>query len=485
MANVLDTLQILIEADSSGLQSQLKMAGGKITNFIKEASSKPIDWNKVFSTSALSFAASGVGVLFSTMVARSIAFQSALMSAGAQSQTFNNSMGALGDSALSASNQTGISATDIASALEIAVQTLQNMSVAQVATNDAAQLASHGVGNLTDNVVMFSNILKTLGVTSAEDAATKLNQLYTAAKNSGLSFSDFASIIEQSIPGLKDKVDFSTAVSSLAAFSAQSGITADVARSMFEKIATAMSDPMSEFRLMATATIPGFAKALNDKSILGAITSIESAMKGNTTTASVMAQTIGLSTKEFQEMGKVGNKSISDVIKLYEQLDPKIKSTTGDLKGQIDSNTSAVNILKQAWATFENTLTSGAGGEILKELAQGVLAAAQGFQSLVGSVGTLGYKTGEAYYSLPKGAQSAIGGVFKNVFENSPFAMMPNIFSLFTSLVNGSGQLNTTPSSGKTTNISSVINVSAPQGGEQLVAQNIASELYKQSQGIK
>lgn len=506
--NAIEALQILITADASGIEGVLKSAGSDITQFIQKASKKGIDWQKVFSASAMTFAATSAGALFATMIARTMQFQAALIGSSTDaSSTFGNYSSAMGDSAVKIANTTGQSTDALIGSLAQTVTHFGDVATGIMVAQKAAELAGLGFGNLDKNTQQISDIMKNDMVTSADQVSTKMDQIFVASKNSNLGLDEFLSILSNLGPSIAS-VPFNTLVSSLAAFSKRVGVTGPIAQDVFTHIANWIALPNSVATIMATSTVPNLYKAIQNKDPIAALQAIEKEMSKGSVSATALAQQTNLSNDSLIIMGKQGSKSVQSLKTSFYDLKKGVDSSNGSLDVFAENNISSTQELQKAWQSIQNLLISIATSplimDITKHISEMADAATMLVKDLSGANGIVTASTdviaglsGISYYANRYATKNEAAQALQNQLNTSGMSSVesakimskaeqaPDNVNLMNELVQALKMGTMGMSSSQTATLYSTFNITAPQGGESMTAEQITKQLYKQFQGIK
>src|SRR5579872_423664 len=173
----LETLEILIEANASGLETQLKKATQTITSFVDKMSGQEVDWQKILAGSLDLAIIGGIASMFGEMVASSIAFQQQNQNLASSLLQTSGTMNGVSEASKTISDSTGQSAGDIKNAIDSFLPVFKNdMPSALAAATEASDLAAMGMGSVADIVKAMIPIFGAFGVTGAD----QINQVFSA-----------------------------------------------------------------------------------------------------------------------------------------------------------------------------------------------------------------------------------------------------------------------------------------------------------------
>lgn len=442
----IDTLEILIEANAQGLTSQLKRATDSITSFVSSMNKQEVDWTSILSRTISPAVISGVAALFATAISQSLQFSQTVAQTAAQStSTFQDGADKVGQSALNISNTTGASAGSVAQALGIAAKSFSDLALQQLVVTDASMLSERGFGSLTDVTKQLSDVLVAWGINSVGAGSDALDKLIVSSNNSKLSFSDFVSTITSNGPALKDVLSFQDAVTGLAAFSKETGVTKTVAIDSFTAIAKAAQDPLDQMNILAGG--PGkIAEALKSGGIIEGFQLVgETINKYPTVAAQLLGKQMGLTADSVSTFRDLSVKDLQDVAAEQQKLIANQQTISGLFDNSKSVLSEFFRFITNAWnaiiALFQNPQkTAGGILGIAGDLSQGP----SGISDLLG-----------------KGAEGIMG------------------------LLGGGSKVNSETSQGggpSNNSFSNTFNINVPPGGENSVPQNIIKELYQQFQ---
>jgi hypothetical protein len=501
--NAIEALQILITADASGIEGVLKSASSDITSFVQKASSKGIDWQKIMSTSAMTFAATSAGALFATMIARTMQFQAALIGASTDaSNTFGDNSTAMGASAMNIANTTGQSTDAIAGSLAQTVTHFGDVATGMMITQKAAQAASLGFGDLNKNTQQISDIMKNDMVTSADEVSTKMDQIFVASKESNLSLGEFLTILDNLGPSIS-AIPFDGLVSSLAAFSKQTGVTGEIAQDVFTKIAEWIALPNSEATIMETATIPGLYRAIQNKDPITALQLIEGEMRKGGIAATTLAQNTGISTNSLIVMGNQGSASTKQLSAGFQQVKKDVEDASGAMDSYVNNNVSDTKQLEKAWQSIQNLLVSianspfmadiekhiGEMADVLSEVVQGVNLPTA-LQDVIGKATGLtqgqmqASQINDSMQFLQNKLSSAGMTAKESAMVLSKAEQGPNKIENINELVQALSSGTKGMTSTQTANLYSTFNITAPEGGGTQTADDIVKALVRAFNGV-
>ncbi len=406
--SVLDTLEVLIEADASGLESQLKAASNNIQSFVNKMNGENVDWKKILSSTIDTSLISGIAATFATAIASAVSFQNAISTAGANSQqAFNDTSGQMTTAALAISNGTGQSAADTAAALGSLTQLFgSDTPTAIAATTEASKLATITGIALGDVVKMLIPIFDNWGIDTVPGVTKAVDDLYTASKNGKIPLSELAATLSGAGTDLRGHTSFQDAATGIEAISMQAGITKNDVTTAFNAISTGATDTLSNINILSGG-VGSIAKALDAKGIIGAFELISKGIQNTSIPLGEYAKQIGLSQTATKDLG-------NQTVKSYAQsaaAQQSVIANEKDLNSYLDDSMTLTKELGILWTQIFNFLGK-ALGDINKDIG-GFLAKLLGDQNWKDFIGTLGGSMGPSSTkaSTASGLQNVKAGI--------------------------------------------------------------------------
>lgn len=483
---ILDTLEILIEADSSGLQTQMKRAGQQITSFVNQMNSQEVNWTQILSRSISPAIISGIATMFALAITKSLQFEETTKKVAETSDMTGEALSAMQNSSKALSSQTGIDAKDIARAYGSILPTFRDTAVANAIIADATKLSVAGFGNLGDIVKAVLPLMQKWGVSSVEEAHNFMDSIADASANSGKSLADLASGFDQHSDafirgGLKLK-DFNNLVVTYGVEIAKIG------SSQADAVFSAIGDAVSQSNVALAVMLGGSEKIKNiivNGGMATAIKEIGDRWAESGAPAQFVAQQFGLS--ETAVNGFIaGAKHFDEVKKALDE----IASSNKTVNDRFNESVSGIDRIKMAWQTLVNTFTSSGLAEYLSKIVEWTIKGATGIVDMLG-------KSAEGWKGfiddIKQDFKDASDPTLHNPLANSLRAkgFDDNAIKKVEDKASGDasfmGTLIKALQSGiQKDNNSSFINtfnLTVPKGSEQITAESISSQLYKQFMG--
>lgn len=541
---VLDTLEILIEADSSGLTTQLSKATDTIVQFVNKMNTQEVDWTSILSKTISPAIITGIASMFANAIVQYTQFQSAATNlnnvSGAATDDLGDSINQLGGQVYTLAEQSGASLGDTTEAFEAFSKAGLDAAAATSATSDAAGIARATGESMATVVAELVPLFQAWGVTTLPQVTAALTGLSNAAGAGQFSFDELVQTITTQGANLSSKTNISDVAIDLASLSNQSGLTKTAIVDDFNAIATGAASPLSQMSLL----VGNVSQAISNgpDGLITAFQMVQAKLNDyGPAIRQTIGQTIGLSTSDVSAFGNTSTAAFDNTATAADNL----RAHLIDLNTLLETHTSTVSKLGAAWNTFTDYLaafTVPPGIALLtaaldemnsafKSISQlvngtstdkvgdwlqaagvtsGVLGGAAGgaaigagVGSFAGPVGTLvgggvgavggGIAASGLLSSIQDAITSGLGSGTGGELFNELLQKNSSFTSGQVSSINSAGtkdndiqQLLTALTSGLNTNSASyaqlhnTFNITAPQGATSITAQQIAAQLYKQ-----
>ena len=307
------SFEIVAQMDQA--MSTVKSGTDKIASWVDNMGKKSVPWDEML-TGALDPAAiiGAITTLFGSALLSVGSFQVAMQNSSADSaSSIGDNLGAATSAAETLSETTGISAGDAATTLNELASSWTNTSMQSAIATDSATLAASGLGNASDIAGQFSNVLKTFGITDAPTANIAMQELYTAARNSGMSFSDFMNTIISNGPALvANGQTIQGSANALSSLATQSGMTAETAKEAFSSISQSLADPTSGANMLLRS-VQGVQSDLASGNLSGALQAIVDKFKTLNTTTVAWGQAANLNLPIMDSFHNVATTSLTGI----------------------------------------------------------------------------------------------------------------------------------------------------------------------------
>ncbi len=354
MGGTIDTLKILVEADTAGLQSQLKRAGSNIQSFVGSMNKQEVNWTSILSRTISPALIGGIAATFAMAITEALNFQNAMGNAAATSSTeFQKNLGPASQAALKLQATTGQSASKIASAMGYATQALGSYDAAQQLVADASLYATVSGRDLLDLVKELTPAFANWGIKTAPKVKEAMAQLIEVAAQGKVPLDQLISTLSDSGIALKSVTTFGQTAAAIEALSNQAGMTGDTAVSAFNKFAQAALDPMDNLNLLSGG-VGKIKNDIEDEGIAKALGNMATHFqKMDDTTAHILGRKAGFddttitaihdSANHFDTMSKdsadilANTKDLSEYLKQFETPMTKLKIAWGTVKTDIQN----------------------------------------------------------------------------------------------------------------------------------------------------
>lgn len=373
----LDTLQILIEADSTGLTTQLKKAGATIQSFVNDMNKQEVNWQSIMTRAISPAIISGIAATFALALEQSLTFSNAMTeSANVSTTAFQDNASSARDAALSIQSTTGQSASTVAQAMGYATRALGNYADGQALVAQASKYSLSTGQDLMTLVQELTPAMQMWGVTGAANVTKTITQLFGVAAQGKVPLSELLDTLTNTGAFLKGKTSIIEAGSSLEAFSNQAGMTAATAQNVFTSLAKNLADNATA----ANNMVLGFGglnsqiDIIKSSGMAGFLATMEEHLtKIGDSTSSILLHHLGFSPEDTQ--------NLINADKSFASIAPNSKSIaeSSAITGQkILDNVSATGKLKVVWGELMSALTP-AGDMLVKSLTVGI----QGINALI------------------------------------------------------------------------------------------------------
>lgn len=362
------TLQILIEADSTGLTTQLMTAQRSITQFVSQMNAQEVDWTSILSKTISPAIITGIASLFADALIQSVQFQQSQADLGAQLGLTGDALANTGTAAQSIAVSTGASVSSIQGALQSLLPVMGgSLPDAQQAATDAAELSQMGFGSLSDIVSGLTSVMQVFGVTTGAGAEQILTALMNSAQASGESiptiisgFSQFdgaAKLAGATVADLPDILDnFAVSINHI-------GLSAATDQfSTFTTAATGANPQLNAF----VGSAAGLASDLKNGNVAGGLDQISGALGR---LSPLLAANLGLGiTPAVQTSLRNYSDEFSTILPQVQAVEAGAQ-TIAQVWATSDN---AVRDLQKDWQAVQVALTSGTMATVVQAMATAV-----------------------------------------------------------------------------------------------------------------
>lgn len=473
----LETLEILIEADRTGLESQLKRAGESIVRFVGEMNKQEVNWTSILSRTIQPAIITGIASLFAMSIASFLQYQLSMIKAAAGSQrAFEEAEGPITEAVLDISSSTGVAATDVAEATGRMIQLFgDDLPTAMAAVDAAAKLAVIRHMDLKDVIDLLIPIFDNWGITTVPGVTEAITVLDQAARTGKIGFSELAKAAAEGGVILRDKTNLQDVVFGLEAMSKQAGMTADGVLEAFSLIVKGVQEPASPLNALLGG-LRSIEKSIDKEGVIGAFELMTKGIQKFGKDADIIFRDVGLGSGLIVQLGAQSESTFESARKGMADAIKEQKS----LNEQFNRSLAFTDMLKMGWEKYKNTLIAVdyMFGELFKTAGTGIINMAKDLEKL----GLKGYfeEAAEGLKELtvsPKEFAKNVWGGLKEVGSDiGGFFGKPEPVKAIT-------PRSDVPSGN--VSIENTFNMTVPKGGEAMTAKRITTEIYNEYQGIR
>lgn len=361
---VIDTLQILIEADASGLETQLKRGMDTVSRFVDKANSQELDWQKILAGTLDTAIIGGIASSFAIAITQAVGFQNSLLnlnnSAAGTSSAMDAATGSISSGLVNAATQAGASLGDTASAYEALYKQIGDASGAQSLTGQIGEIAMELGTNLTTLMPQIIDLFNQWGITSLPAAESALQGLVESAGQGKFSFSELLNIISQQGPILQSRTNVSDLALQLQALSNVSTLSKGTIENNLSAIANSVANPLSTMNLLA-----GTGKAFTGPD--GLITAMQK-LNGFLSQAGATAQTFGAQFGLSASTVTQDANTSASALKGAKSATDDMRKSLVDLDTYLAAHESVTTKFQKDWALIMNTLGQNIGVPVLETI---------------------------------------------------------------------------------------------------------------------
>jgi hypothetical protein len=361
----LDTLKILIEADSSGLETQLKKGLTTVSSFIDQMNSQQVDWENILAGALDTSIISGIASSFALAIEQTVNFQSSLLnlnnSAAGTASALNSSTGDITNSMVDLAGQTGAGLGQATAAYEALFKQVSNTGAASQLTGEIGEIAMETGTSLSTLMPQVITLFNQWGITTLPQAQSALQGLVESAATGKFSFQDLLSMISQEGPLLQGKTNVSDLAYQLEGLSNISTLSTSTISQLFSTIAQQGANPLSNFSLLTGVSDNTLSGA---NGLVTAFQKLSGFIQSSGSAAQTFGNLTGLATPVVAQLGATS--AIS-----YGQATVGIKQAQGaatDLQTYLDNHLTAQDKFMQAWSGFSALLAQKIGIPLLDTL---------------------------------------------------------------------------------------------------------------------
>ena len=363
--SVLDTLEILIEADVRGLESQLRSGMEQVIGFINKMNSSEVNWTKILSESISPAIISGIASTFALAIAGAVQFQDKLINvSNSTASTAGQTNAQISDSVLGMGAAIGASAGDSAIAYTAFTKMFNSSTDASQAMTDAQNLAIAAHMTLGQVIQLIMPLFDNWGVTTLPQAEKAMTGLANAAGVGKFSLTELVDTISAGGATLRSSTDITTTSLQLQNLSNQAGETKSSTKDLFDSMLQYMAQPTNTITMMSGG-VTGLGKTIESDGVMGAISRLGTTIEN---LGPLATGSMGVTTALFQDFGRVTD----DVTKIVEEDTKKQIANLASLEAQAKKNTTTTQALATQWNIFTDKLLQKIGIPIITDLTTGL-----------------------------------------------------------------------------------------------------------------
>lgn len=359
---VIDTLEILIEADSRGLDTQLRKAATTVTSFVDKINGEQVNWQKVLAGALDTAIISGIASSFALAISQAVSFQDTLLNVSNNTgSAIGGLAGSMSSSIIGLTGQTGASLSDTTAAYEAFYKQFGDAATAQTLTAEAGKLALASNQSLADLMPMLIALFNNWGISSLPAAQEALTGLVNAAGQGKFTLNELVNTISGQGALLQGKTNISDLAINMQALSTQTNLTKDTIVTGFAAIAQGVSNPLSNMSLLVRGVKTDIS---GPDGLIKAFADVSTTIKRFGAAGITMGQQLGLSTEQAVNFGAQTKASFTAAAAAAD----KIRANLSPLDTVLAANISSIDKFRQAWSQLLATLTKSVGIPVLDTL---------------------------------------------------------------------------------------------------------------------
>lgn len=473
---VLDTLEILIEADRSGLESQLKKAGSSIQQFVSSMNKQEVSWTQILSKSITPALIGGIAATFAMAVTQALQFQNSMQAAslGAKDSFAGNTAKMTG-AVYDVSAATGKSANDVAAALGTIQQVYKDTATAQGMLNVVSEEASIRNEDAAAMAAKLIPLFQQWGINSAPEASKATAILNDAVKNGTIGFDDLVNGLTSAGAALSKYTDLGSTAAQVELVSAQPGMDAASAMAGLKTIVEGVENPLAQVNIL----MGNMSDKVKNGGVAEAFSTIATKIQDAGGVANALYASIGLNSEEMQHFKNVS----LDALKSVNDASVLLVKNTKDLGTQMEENMTPTKKLQAAWNSFVSVLQQFVLPPLLYALTGLLQMIADDIIIVVNAFKTMGTAISDTFSGegIFEGVKKFVAGLenlmtaggYDKLRSSSAGQMMTDGIMPTKASASGAGSNNYV-------NINQIIN--APEGGAQMTANTINKTIQDYSQ---
>lgn len=490
--SALDTLEILIEADSRGLETQLKKAGTTISGFVDKMNSQEVNWQSILAGSLDTAIIGGIASSFALAITQAMQFQNSMLNVSNNTASgLGNATGSMSDSLINLAGTTGASVGETAQAFQMFYKQFGDAAVAQKLTSDAGMLALASNQDLMSLMPQLIDLFNSWGVTTLPAAEDALKGLANEAGQGKFTLDELMKIVGSQGEALQGVTNINKMATQIQALSNQAGLSKATVVDTFNAIANGVANPIAQIDILNGGVGSMANKMRQSDGLITAFADVSKNIKNMGAAGVTMGQQMGLSLTTSAQLGMINAKAFL----LAKEAADLATASQKPLQDILDANMSVTDRLSQDYQKLMGILTKNIGMPMLEGL-DALLKDIVGLfdkNTFLKSAGdmldnlilknpmlNIGSKIGNPITAIP----DVMSSLFKTIFggDSAPKSPVSNAVSGYAPAQNAPS-LNTTQKNSNI-NLNIVNNISGSGGNGKAIGDNIGTQLYGMFNGV-
>lgn len=362
---ILDTLEILIEADSRGLETQLKRSGDTIQGFVQKMNSQEVNWQSILAGSLDTAIIAGIASSFALAITQAMQFQNSMLDVSNNTASgFADASGTTNSAILALAGTTGASLSDTAAAYQAFYKQFGDAAVAQKLTADAGQLALASNQSLASLMPQLITLFNNWGITTLPAAEDALTGLANEASKGKFSLDDLIGIIGNQGEALQGVTNINAMATQIQALSNTAGISKTSVVDAFNAIAAGVANPIATINVL-NGGVGAMAKNLRQPDgLIEAFADTSKTIRDMGAAGVTMGQQMGLSLNTASQLGA----ETAQAFLLAKKAADLATAGQKPFQDIINANLSTTDRLSQDYQKLLGILTKNVGMPVLEGL---------------------------------------------------------------------------------------------------------------------
>lgn len=362
---ILDTLEILIEADSRGLETQLKKSATTISSFVDKMNSQEVNWQSILAGSLDTAIIAGIASSFALAITQAMQFQNSMLDVSNNTASaFGNSAGATNDAVLALAGTTGASLSDTAAAYQAFYKQFGDAAVAQQLTAEAGKLALASNQSLSSLMPQLIELFNQWGITTLPAAQDALTGLANEAGKGKFSLDELIGVIGNQGQALQGVTNINAMATQIQALSNQAGLSKNSVVDAFNAIAAGVANPIASIDVL-NGGVGSMAKNLRQPDgLISAFQDASKTIRDMGAAGVTMGQQMGFSLGTASQLGATA----AEAFLLAKKAADQATASQQPLNDILDKNLSTTDHLQQDYQKLLSILTQNVGMPVLEGL---------------------------------------------------------------------------------------------------------------------